>query len=95
MKKLIWLAAASLCAASGRALTHTAHYENVLGTSLELRIGAASPEAARRGEEAVLGEIQRQSWILARTTRRASLAAGRGRRAGQCGCRRSCWKCWA
>lgn len=64
MKKLIWMAAAAVCAASGRELTHTAHYENVLGTSLELRIGAASPEAARRAEAAVLGEIQRQSRIL-------------------------------
>ncbi len=64
MKRLIWVATAVLCAAPGRELTHTSHYENVLGTSLELRIGASSPRAAQRAEKAVLEEIERQARIL-------------------------------
>src|ERR1700736_4758663 len=39
-------------------------HENVLGTSLELKILAATPAAADRAETAALSEIDRQSRIL-------------------------------
>jgi len=44
--------------------TYTANYENVLGTSLELRVHATSRAIADRAEQVVLGEITRQSHIL-------------------------------
>ncbi|HWC95269.1 MAG TPA: DUF2271 domain-containing protein [Candidatus Sulfopaludibacter sp.] len=40
------------------------HYENVLGTSLELKVGAANQAEAARAESAVLNEIERESKIL-------------------------------
>ena len=40
------------------------HYENVLGTSLELKVGAASAAVAGRAEQAALNEIERQAKIL-------------------------------
>jgi thiamine biosynthesis lipoprotein ApbE len=40
------------------------HYENVLGTSLDLQVGAVSEAVARRAEEAALGEIDREARIL-------------------------------
>lgn len=43
---------------------YTFHYENVLGTSLELKVGAASMAQAQRAETAVLKEISRESAIL-------------------------------
>src|SRR5260370_40455102 len=43
---------------------HTFHYENVLGTSLELKIAAASLEDAEAAEAAALAEIDRQTKIL-------------------------------
>src|SRR5260370_30758773 len=43
---------------------HTFHYENVLGTSLELKIAAASLEDAEAAEAAALAEIDRQAKIL-------------------------------
>ena len=57
----------SLSATSSTVLrerTYAFHYENVLGTSLELKVGAASPEDAGRAEEAALGEIEREAKIL-------------------------------
>ncbi|GAA3763501.1 DUF2271 domain-containing protein [Terriglobus aquaticus] len=42
----------------------TAHHENVLGTSLELRLRAASQADADRAEQALLAEFDRQSAIL-------------------------------
>lgn len=44
--------------------THTFHHENVLGTSLELRIGAPTIEQARRAEDAALTEIDRLADIF-------------------------------
>jgi FAD:protein FMN transferase len=44
---------------TGRPVRHVAHYEPVLGTSLELQLVAVSEEAARRGEGAALAEIDR------------------------------------
>ena len=63
------VAALVLClgATSSTALrerTYAFHYENVLGTSLELKVGAASPEDAGRAEQAALGEIEREANIL-------------------------------
>jgi hypothetical protein len=40
------------------------HYENVLGTSLELKISAVSPKEATNTESAVLNEINRMGKIL-------------------------------
>jgi FAD:protein FMN transferase len=43
---------------------YTFQYENVLGTSLELKITAANEAAAKKGETAALVEIDRQAKIL-------------------------------
>src|SRR5580693_4845485 len=40
------------------------HYENVLGTSLELKLSASSVIASEKAEAAVLKEIDRLSGIL-------------------------------
>jgi thiamine biosynthesis lipoprotein len=40
------------------------HYENVLGTSLEIKVKASSAAQAERAEQAVLAEIDRESRIL-------------------------------
>jgi thiamine biosynthesis lipoprotein ApbE len=59
--------ALGLCAASlnlGRSRVWASHYENVLGTSLDLKLGAASEADAQRAEEAVLREIDREARIL-------------------------------
>ena len=47
---------------SGRSYIY--HYENVLGTSLELKVIAASEAAAGRAESAALAEIDREAAIL-------------------------------
>lgn len=44
--------------------THVFHHENVLGTSLELKLATSSPAQAARGEQAVLAEIDRCDRIL-------------------------------
>jgi thiamine biosynthesis lipoprotein len=43
---------------------YTFHHENVLGTSLELKVAAATETAAEKAEEAALQEIDRQAKIL-------------------------------
>ena len=40
------------------------HYENVLGTSLELKVQAATPAAAEAAETAALAEIDREAKVL-------------------------------
>lgn len=55
---------ASWGATSVPAPWRTSHFENVLGTSLQLRLRAASPAAASRAEAAVLAEIARLNGIL-------------------------------
>src|SRR3954466_3023252 len=40
------------------------HHENVMGTSLELRVTADNPASANRAESRVLGEIDRLSRIF-------------------------------
>ena len=48
----------------GRGGPHIFHRENVLGTSFEMKVLAASADAAARAESATLGEIGRESAIL-------------------------------
>jgi FAD:protein FMN transferase len=43
---------------------YTAHYENVLGTSLDLKVAAVSQKASDQAEKAVLAEIDRLGRIL-------------------------------
>jgi FAD:protein FMN transferase len=76
MKLLTFILAASLFAlfistnayayTKTRKNTHlyVAHYENVLGTSMELKISAVSPKEAANAEAAVLNEITRMGKIL-------------------------------
>ena len=45
---------------------HVAHFERVLGTSLEVRIAAARPERARAAQDVLLGEIDRLEAIFSR-----------------------------
>jgi thiamine biosynthesis lipoprotein ApbE len=58
----LWLGAASLHL--GRDHTYISHYENILGTSLELKIDAAAVRDADHAEEAALAEIERERQIL-------------------------------
>jgi thiamine biosynthesis lipoprotein len=53
----------SLTGSSGDKL-YVFHYENVLGTSLELKIIASSPAQSEQAEKATLAEIDRESHIL-------------------------------
>ena len=59
---------ATVFAASGNFAAPTRLYswqhENVIGTSFEIKLAAANEAAARRGEAATLGEIDRQAKIL-------------------------------
>src|ERR1700726_433122 len=50
--------------ASTRSKLYVFHYENVLGTSLELKVVASSPAQSERAEKAVLAEIDREAHIL-------------------------------
>ena len=43
---------------------YISHYENVLGTSLELKFMASSPAESEQAEQAVLAEIDREAHIL-------------------------------
>ena len=43
---------------------YVTHYENVLGTSLEIRVWSGSEKVAARAEEAVLAEIDRMALIV-------------------------------
>ena len=43
---------------------YISHYENVLGTSLELKLIASSPAQAEKAEKAVLTEIDREAHML-------------------------------
>jgi thiamine biosynthesis lipoprotein ApbE len=48
----------------GRPHVYAYHYENVLGTSLDLKVGATSEADATRAEKSVLREIDREGKIL-------------------------------
>jgi FAD:protein FMN transferase len=52
------------CGASAAAETFVFHHENVMGTSMELRLAADSEELARRAEDRALREIDRLSAIF-------------------------------
>lgn len=54
----------STISTSPRGKLYVFHYENVLGTSLELKIVASSAAQSERAEEAALAEIDRESHIL-------------------------------
>lgn len=54
---------------------YTTHYENVLGTSFELQVVAASASAARHAEEAALRETDRLDAILTGYAPDSELAA--------------------
>ena len=49
---------------SSLGLIYDFHYENVLGTSLEIKVATSSAERAREADQAVLTEIERESHIL-------------------------------
>jgi thiamine biosynthesis lipoprotein len=49
---------------STRGKLYVFHYENVLGTSLELKVAASSPAQSEQAERAALAEIDRESHIL-------------------------------
>ena len=51
-------------AASGRAVWHVSQFENVLGTSLEMKFATASDAEAARAETAALAEFERVGKIL-------------------------------
>src|SRR6516162_3809073 len=62
-----YLLGALLCGAgprTGRAADYEFYHENVMGTSLELRVRAVEEPAARWAEDQVLREIDRQSAIF-------------------------------
>jgi thiamine biosynthesis lipoprotein ApbE len=50
--------------APSRDQTFVYQYENVLGTSLEIKVVASTPEQSEKAESAVLAEIDRESHIL-------------------------------
>jgi thiamine biosynthesis lipoprotein ApbE len=58
------LAAADLPAQTPSPDIYTRHYENVLGTSLEIKLRAPDDAAAGRAEAAALAEIDRENAIL-------------------------------
>ena len=73
MKPVSAIAAAVMCLAlatggsptpANRDRVYRFHYENVLGTSLEMKFAAASEAQARQAEVAALGEIDREAKIL-------------------------------
>ena len=72
----------SSCATSACAETFTYHHENVLGTSLELRVEAETEPQAETAEQQVLREVDRLTMVLStyqndsEITRWLSKAAG-------------------
>jgi thiamine biosynthesis lipoprotein ApbE len=58
------LAAIVIASSLGEQHQYVFNYENVLGTSLEVKVGAATPAAAKKAEAAVLSEIERNARIL-------------------------------
>ncbi len=64
MKTAFLLCALAMIGPSSRNTGFVFHHENVLGTSLEIRIDAGSQAQADRAEAAALGEIDRLAAIL-------------------------------
>ena len=65
------------------------YHENVMGTSLELRVGPTTPRPPAGPRAGCSRDRSPRRRSSAATTRRASSAAGRPRRDGRCGSRRS------
>lgn len=65
-QRLCLLTVASLTTVSSSASEYVFHHEYVLGTSLELRVGADSLQAAHTVEALVLAEVDRLNNILSR-----------------------------
>jgi thiamine biosynthesis lipoprotein len=68
-RRAIPLAALAVCAGAflvvrPHSQVYVSHFENVLGTSLELKVFARTPAAAEDAEHAVIAEIRRESDIL-------------------------------
>jgi thiamine biosynthesis lipoprotein ApbE len=70
IKLVVAVVVVGLCAAvlvvllRPQAQVYVTHYENVLGTSLELRLLARTPAAAEQAETAVIAELRREADIL-------------------------------
>src|SRR5580704_7518776 len=60
----IWAATACLAAQTPGTGLYTRHYENVLGTSLEMKLRAPNAATEKRAEAATLAEIDRENAIL-------------------------------
>ena len=58
------LATQSGSTTGSRERIYSFRYDNILGTSLELKVGASSLATAQKAESAVLGEIHREAKIL-------------------------------
>ncbi|NQT13927.1 MAG: DUF2271 domain-containing protein [Planctomycetes bacterium] len=69
------LAIALVAGSRAQSEAHTFHYEDVLGTSLELHVNSPSVESDHRAEAAVLQEIDRLSGILSSYSDASELAA--------------------
>lgn len=67
---------------AGRETTYIFHHENVLGTSLELKLNASSPGSAALAEAAALREIARQAGILSSYDPRSEFSRWRRAPAG-------------
>jgi thiamine biosynthesis lipoprotein len=52
------------CLSAQTSSIYVSHYENVLGTSLEIKLRTKRNAEAKRAEAAVLGEIERSNAIL-------------------------------
>jgi thiamine biosynthesis lipoprotein len=61
---LLLLSPAILVQSKAQTGVHTTHYENVLGTSLELKLQTPTDAIAQRAESATLAEIDRENAIL-------------------------------
>ena len=77
---------------TARAAWRVSQFENVLGTSLELKFAVASDNEAARAEAAALAEIERLDHILSGYGAGANSADGLARRGGRRPCRRNCLK---
>ena len=67
-RSAVWILSVLICCGYARQAVgddeFVFYHENVMGTSLELRVRADSPEAAGWAEKRVLGEIDRLSAIF-------------------------------
>ena len=61
---ILTILAATAAAQNSTPTLYTRHYENVLGTSLEMKLCAPSAATEQRAEAAVLAEIDRENAIL-------------------------------